>query len=229
VLDAEEAAVWAAVPAERLVSGPAPRESQAVLWTPSPLARILVGMLRNKEEAAAPRLAILDVGAGTGRNAVFIATALGAEVTCVEQRGAMVQKLVKFAARQGLSERITPVQADVMAFLEGAAPAFHVAAFFRTTNKGAMAAALSVLTPWSGPDGCAFVVVEGFHVSSPHPTSRSSTLEEGEVESLVRGGAAPEWVVHTLHEALVQAEDGRPLLQVILRATRHSPSLTPSP
>jgi SAM-dependent methyltransferase len=85
-----------------------------------------------------------------------------------------------------------------------------------------------------------FVVIEAFHTSTSHPTDRSSQFAEGEALELVLGGweaarkgggggvgeeegaahpqgQGPLPVVDVVMEELGAAEDGRPLMNVVLR------------
>lgn len=68
--------------------------------------------------------------------------------------------------------------------------------------------------------GGALLLVEHFHADCPHPPDPGQKLSEGEVLALVSAGdeaAGSGAVWRTLSERRVAAEDGRPLLQVVLR------------
>lgn len=224
--------------ADALVAGDALAYADAGrLWHPSPLAAALLPRLSRwlagGGGAATPRLTILDAGAGTGRNAVFLAEGLGprAAVVGVDNRRAMVEKLVKHGARAGLpAARLAARLADVRALrADGEHRArYHVAAFFRATVKDAIAAAPELLLAWpaappqgdEGAGGRALVVIEAFHESAAHP-ARESTLAEGEAAALLAPAAAREgWRVERHDEARGRAEDGRPLLNVVVELAR---------
>ncbi len=78
---------------------------------------------------------------------------------------------------------------------------------------------MSRLSPRGG-----VLAVETFHVSLPSLT-RGQKLGEGELAEMIlsRGGegggeaeARRHWLVRVLHEGIVPAEDGRPLLQSVV-------------
>lgn len=231
-----EAFVARAPPERVIVAGEAAADAedarrQPRLWEPSPLLQVLLE--RRAEWLAAGTLRVLDAGCGTARNAVFLALALAdAHVVAVDNRRAMVEKAAKFVARSGVSDTaargaVEVVLGDIVGFIDDAAtarggseaggghestePRFDAVLFMRFTHKAAIARAPSLLRRGRG----GVIVVEGFHVSARHPTEREQLLEEGEVAELLRSADRAE--VETLLEQRAEAEDGRPMLHVVIR------------
>ena len=86
-------------------------------------------------------------------------------------------------------------------------------------HRDALRASVGRLSPRGG-----VLAVETFHTSTTHPAQRSQQLEAGELAEILlsraeaegEGGARGEWEVRVLHELIVPAEDGRPLMQSIV-------------
>ena len=87
-------------------------------------------------------------------------------------------------------------------------------------HREALRASVGRLSPRGG-----VLAVETFHTSTTHPAQRSQQLEAGELAEILLSrrreaegelGARGEWEVRVLHECIVPAEDGRPLLQSIV-------------
>lgn len=125
----------------------------------------------------------------------------------------------------------------------GAAPSsasrgFDVLLFMRFTHKPAIAQSLLLLDQQHG----GLIIIDAFHVTTRHPSEREQQLEEGEASRIVVAGhasaaaspsadaASPQtpsesaarfanWHVETVYEKLGSAEDGRPMMHVVLRAT----------
>lgn len=170
---------WSSIPPSSLAVGPWPLEEQGRLWQPSPLAPALLHILRAaaaEASAGAERtepLRLLDAGAGTGRNAVYLLhnvnrqvrrTAVDAgpwprscslHVIAVDNRRAMTEKMLKFCDRALVAEQCTVVQADIVQYLQscvnGPGGGFHGAAFFRFLDWPALTACLPLLQPWPSP------------------------------------------------------------------------------
>jgi SAM-dependent methyltransferase len=267
IMEGEEAiSFWAAVPADRLAAGPFTLQQQCRVWQPSPLAPVFLSYLHPHlaavEGERVRHLRVLDAGAGTGRNAVYLLQELPAlaphvacRVTAVDNRKSMCEKAVKFGARAGVSHALHVVQADIgshvlQAQTEG--DGYHVAAFFRFLDWPTITASVDTLRPWlggpcavhldmrgggstKGPQhtekstaqacaGHAWIVVEHFHVDSHHPKEESKKLREGQVltrlvlHESATGSLGHRWAFKVVHEARAECEDGRPMLQVVVKA-----------
>jgi hypothetical protein len=91
--------------------------------------------------------------------------------------------------------------------------AYNAILFMRTMHREAISSAVDALNPKGG-----ILAVETFHTSTSHPKERAQQLEFGEVASLVwsRRAGVQGWRMQVLHEQIVPAEDGRPLLQCVV-------------
>lgn len=110
------------------------------------------------------------------------------------------------------------------------ASSFNCLLFSRFLDRAALASAVTAAPALAAPEGCT-LCVEAFHASAEHPAEACHKIERGELLALVhdalaviprqaRGEGAPpppRWRAALLHEALAAAEDGRPLLQVVIR------------
>jgi hypothetical protein len=165
----------------------------ATLWNPSPLMPEAVAAVRTAWAAHATDAScvrwLLDAGSGTGRNAVYLCRQFEASgsagavsgalpsigpfcVAGVDNRRAMVEKLEKFAAREGLLGRsLVPAQRDIASFWKpepavshelhgGSAAPERSSAVPGLSNPAAVAAADPVLLPprtFAGYDGALFM------------------------------------------------------------------------
>jgi hypothetical protein len=165
----------------------------ATLWNPSPLMPEAVAAVRTAWAARAADAScvrwLLDAGSGTGRNAVYLCRQFEAPaaassaadalpsvgrfcVAGVDNRRAMVEKLEKFASREGLLGRsLVPAQRDIASFWKpepaiprglhsGAAAPERSGALPGLSDSVAAAAAEPVLLPprtFAGYDGALFM------------------------------------------------------------------------
>jgi len=165
----------------------------ATLWNPSPLMPEAVAAVRTAWAAHATDAScvrwLLDAGSGTGRNAVYLCRQFEASgsasvatdalpsvgrfcVAGVDNRRAMVEKLEKFASREGLLGRsLVPAQRDIASFWKpepavshelhsGAASLERPGALPELSDPAAVAAAGPVLLPprtFAGYDGALFM------------------------------------------------------------------------
>jgi SAM-dependent methyltransferase len=103
VIDVVSGPFFSSVPPARLLRGAWPLSARARLWRPGPLAALLGE--RAREWAALPPdapLAVLDLGAGTGRNAVHLAERCGPAslVVAVDNRRVLCSRMARFAGRE---------------------------------------------------------------------------------------------------------------------------------
>lgn len=107
--------------------------------------------------------------------------------------------------------------------------------FIRFTHKAAIAQSIYLMNPYYG----GFIIIDGFHTSTPHPSDRESQLEEGETKSLLEteiqlydqsqeknatifssstaAYSRTYWSVQVVHEKRALSEDNRPMLHVIVQ------------
>jgi hypothetical protein len=106
---------------------------------------------------------------------------------------------------------------------------FDVVLFARTCIKDAMAKAVALLLSRSR---CALIAMDSFHASAPLPESADNKMDDGEFEALVRAsladakvaaGAVGEWTIECLHESKHVSEDGRTMIQAVVRLAPAEP------
>ena len=226
--NADDAAFWSGVPEHLIATGKAyPQLVQPRLWQPSRLvadaASLTISWLGRSAHPGFVR--ILDAGSGMGRNAVFIAEQLNARadlekcvVDAVDNRAVMATLAGELAQRNGVGHHVVTVHSDVAAHLERCGEIrYDIMLCARFMDKKLLSS--NALTAALHPSLPSLLLVEHFHVTTSHPTSPEQVIREGEILALVSEGAgtaaADDW--ESLRECLVSAEDGRPLLQVVLR------------
>ena len=232
------ATLWDLLPQQCIVRGEggeveseSSREPPPRLWQPSPFLAELLPQLRMLLYDSAltcdfSSLRILDAGSGMGRNAVALAQGVDCNVVAVDNRAVMSKLCTEFASRAGVSSSITAVTEDVCAHLRRTAQAparsrYDVMLCARFLDRKALALASAALSSTA-----ALIVIEHFHRSAKHPASPEDKLAEGEALEIVSAssaepGGGARWVV--LIERRGEAEDGRPLLLVVLRRRGESP------
>lgn len=192
-------------------------------------------------------LDVLDAGSGMARNAIYLGLEIpkalseydnspragpAARIVAVDNRRHMEKLALQFAGRMGLAGRILPVTSDFSDFLDmctksrvdtEANPShaseptcfrpFDVVLYARFMDKPALRRIGSVMRE----DSPSLLLIEHFHVSTDHPSDRGQTIAEGEALALVSESDASVAQWETLLEQPCVAEDGRPMLQVVLR------------
>lgn len=155
-------------------------------------------------------------------------------VTAVENRWPLVDMSAAFAARLGVGGAVHCVLAEYADFLAAcerannnnttddanAAPPphdteFDAVLYARFMDKPSLPRLARTLLPRASPG---LLLVEHFHASAAHPVDPAQTIAEGELLAAVSdtgGSGGGTWT--QLLERRSTAEDGRPLLQVVLR------------
>lgn len=222
VVNASDPAAWA-VWKDLLVSDPHSSPSSACsprMWMPSSFMEHVVGHTRATFPAAVSdgSLRVLDIGCGLGRNAASFVEELPRTVVWgVDNRDKIIERSVKFVKRLKLERSVHFYVGDASdaGFQSDAVSrcgsTFHVVLLMRFMHK----TLLQNLRACLSSDGPSLLAVEAFHTSAPHPIDPTQTIEEGEVLRLVRTQMGAEQLV----EERAIAEDGRPLLRVLLRIT----------
>lgn len=156
---------------------------------------------------------ILDAGCGTGRNAIFLAQSIASSIiVAIDNRRSMIEKAEKFTTRCEVKDQVQCKIADIdeyiVSFSNSNNHLFDIVLFMRFVHKSALSKIHTLLQR----DG--IVVVEGFHVSSPHPTDDNQKIKEGEVSQILRNSCKD---VIVLLEKIIEIEDMRPVLVVVCR------------
>lgn len=118
-------------------------------------------------------------------------------------------------APEGRVHDVCSARASAWVAVHGPITAFDVVVCARWVDKPVLSRIGCAMAA-----GGALLLVEHFHADCPHPADPRQKLEEGEVLALVSAGDATAGsgaVWRTLVERRVAAEDGRPLLQAVLR------------
>jgi len=156
---------------------------------------------------------ILDAGCGTGRNAIFLAQSiLSSIIVAVDNRRSMIEKAEKFVKRSKVKDQVQCKIADIDEFIDSFSNSndflFDAVLFMRFVHKSALCRIHTLLKL----DG--IVIVEGFHVSSPHPVDDNQKIKEGEVPQILRNSGKD---VIILLEKIIEIEDKRPVLLVVCK------------
>ncbi|WP_435075235.1 class I SAM-dependent methyltransferase [Halorubrum sp. HHNYT27] len=153
---------------ERFASGDYPREPE-----PSPVLRAY--------EASIPDGRALDVAAGTGRNAVFLAEA-GYSVDALDASREGLRVTVERAEEMGIGDRVEPILGDVSTYgFPSEAYELITMSFFHTLDR------FSDLTEALVPGG--YLFVEGhLRSAAPTPSGPSDDRYRFAANELLRAG-----------------------------------------
>lgn len=213
-------AFWDSFPSDRICIGGAAGSdietmiaaSEMKLWRPSSFVYVFLDSLNKwREGGSTSSLRILDIGCGTGRNAIYISQALHSSlIVAIDNRRSMIEKAEKFVQRNKAESQVTCKIADIDGFIESSTDKnelFDVALFMRFVHKGALTKIRKVMKPKG------IIVVEAFHTLSLHPSDDSQKIKEGEVAEILRK-SQPSGDVTLLFEKVFEIEDSRPVLCV---------------
>eukprot|EP01028_Stygiella_incarcerata_P010312 TRINITY_DN526_c0_g1_i1.p1 TRINITY_DN526_c0_g1~~TRINITY_DN526_c0_g1_i1.p1 ORF type:complete len:262 (+),score=81.47 TRINITY_DN526_c0_g1_i1:314-1099(+) len=188
-------------------------EERVYFWKPSPLVASFVKTHGDHLHSAK----CLDLGCGTGRNAVWCAWKHGWNVLGVDQRRSCIERMIKFAKEYEVEENVEGKICNLKKERPFEEDQFDVILSIRTLVRQMFA------DIWKFVKIGGFLVVEHFMVGCEkisRPTKRLDMLDIGETQTLIEPLHREEEVDATwmiVDETVGHAEDGRPLVQVIAK------------
>jgi len=215
---------WASFPSDLITVGGPPgseielslSKKEQRLWQPSSFLHEFLDSFEiwtGSSQIDNRKCHILDAGCGTGRNAIFLAQSIvSSKIVAIDNRRSMIEKAEKFITRCKVKDQVQCTIADIDEYINSFSNSnnhlFDIVLFMRFVHKSALSKIHTLLQR----DG--IVVVEGFHVSSPHPTDDNQKIKEGEVSQILRNSGKE---VTVLLEKITEIEDMRPVLVVVCR------------
>lgn len=213
---ATRAKAWQAtvVPATRTLLDLAPEVGPSppgrFLFSPSPLLQEAMSRLEEIQISCAPKEPrALDVGCGSGREALALATA-GWEVTALDRDRRGLDRLCRLAERQGCRDRCRVLrctleaEGDLLASLKEPCETFQLVMVNRHLHRPTLREMAELL----GPGG--LLLFHTFMEGCVHPSDPAHVLKPGELRRIFEG-------LEVERDEELPGEDGRPMSFFIAR------------
>lgn len=206
----------AAALGDAAVTGPsAPAGPGRRMWRESDAAARAVRLMGAPPAKGA---AALDLGCGSGRDAVFFALAGFGRVVGADKRAVMLDNMTRIAEHHGVGARVEPVRidlqardaggvADALAARAGDARGYALVMLCRYLHRPLIPAVRDRLV---APGG--LVVVQHFLMGAARPARPEQKLGSGELLELFHG-----YEVLAYEEASLPEPDGRPAALLVAR------------